>query len=280
MGSSTSNSTASLSSGSSTTRACASSRRAPSSPVSLKAAAKRARPSRAGLPRRPPMDRDDGVDSRLPASNVWISSVEKRLRSRPAYRPAEPIAPLQSGWERRNRPARRDDAMPLAKSALETKVKRQSVQGRSDFASSAWPVTTTTGAAWLATADFGDKAHEGYAAKLRHELCLQRRIGGAIAAGRTGCEHDRGDLHASSSAAGVSPERGCGRDTISMSRPACTEPPDVGRRHGHIGQQSLQHPIETVLLGAARAARRTQHRDGRARRPIISRLPGSTGIPR
>ncbi len=43
-------------------------------------------------------------------------------------------------------------------------------------------------------------------------------------------------------------------------QPACPETPDVRRGHRDIGQEALQHPIETVLLGASRAARRTEDR--------------------
>ncbi len=54
--------------------------------------------------------------------------------------------------------------------------------------------------------------------------------------------------------------RGCGRVTISISSPPTPMPMMSCARHRQAGKQARQHPVETVFLRRARAARRAEHR--------------------
>ena len=100
-------------------------------------------------------------------------------------------------------------------------------------------------------------ANERAAADLGQELVRAAHAGRAA-----GGEHDRRNA-GGTGCSGSS--RGCGRVTISMSSPPTPMPVMSSRGTGSPASEPHQHPVEAVLLRAARAAGRAEHR--RARPP-------------
>ena len=134
-----------------------------------------------------------------------------------------------------------------------------------------WPVTTITGRAREASACSAAMRTSGLAADLGQKLVRPAHAGRA-----PGGEHDRGDICAPAASA---QSRGCGRVTISISRPPTPMPVMSSRGTGRPREKPHQHPVEAIFLGAARAARRAQHRMPGGM-PTSMRLPGSTGMPK
>ncbi len=174
-----------------------------------------------------------------PASSVaaLMSAMSPRQMSAARASSGKAAIPAMSGGGEAFRMARISNPM------------RSSPARRSASFSGSCPVTRRTGRAREARTASARSADQRLAAEIGDELV--RAHPGRAAGG----QDDRGDAHVFGGSA-----RGCGLDLDLHEEAADAHRHHLGPAHGQAREQALEHPIEAVLLRAARAAGRAEHR--------------------